>query len=221
MRRLCDQGRGGRWLILLAFCAACQDSSPAPPAAPAAEPARVEGAAAAPTPPAVGQEALPRAVAGIALGMRRAAAQERLGPLACHPNPAGFEVCSPTEPLAAVRHLELYVFRDAVISLSYEEPTGVTAPDILEQAVQRYGPPALSGVRERDRSGRVHETYGWKDGASLYSVRFIWQDAEAGARTLAGTVIAIWDREAYQRWEGETQPQREPPPDGERPQAPV
>jgi hypothetical protein len=92
-----------------------------------------------------------------------------------------------------------------VISLSYEGPAPSNAWDALNQLIDRYGRPALSGMRERDKTGRLHEIYGWKDEQSLYSVRFVWRETESQDRELVGTVVALWDRKGYQLWESETQ----------------
>lgn len=158
-------------------------------------------------------ESLPRTVAGITLGMSRAAAEDQLGHLTCHPGKAGCEVCDPDkEQGGQVSHLELYLHRDQVISVSYQEPPPANAWDALNQLIDRYGSPSLSGVRERDQTGRLHEIYGWKDEQSLYSVRFMWRDAEAEGRELLGTVVALWDRKGYQHWESETKPPGALPP---------
>jgi hypothetical protein len=176
--------------------------------------------AAAPT--TIPRQALPRSVAGITLGMSRAAAEAKLGHLACHPGKASCEVCDPaTEQGGEIHHLELYLHHDQVISVSYEEPPPANEADTLNQLIDRYGSPSLSGIRERDRSGRVHEIYGWKDNQSLYSVRFMWRDAEAGGRELLGTVTALWDRQGYQLWESETQPPGAPPAKSGEGQEPV
>jgi hypothetical protein len=180
--------------------------------------------AAAP-PPAVTpvtHEALPRNVAGITLGMSRAGAEEKLGHLTCHAGKSGCEVCDPDkEQGGGISHLELYLHHDQVISVSYEEPPPANAWDALNQLIDRYGSPTLSGVRERDKSGRLHEIYGWKDDQSLYSIRFMWRDAEAEGRELLGAVIALWDRKGYQLWESETQKREEPAPQGDEAQEPI
>jgi len=173
---------------------------------------------AAPAPAAaVRHEALPRAVVGVTLGMRRAEAEEKVGQLACHENKAGFQVCTGAKPPSQdVSDLELYVVDDRVISVTYEEPAPANMGDALSQLIDRYGRPALSGVRERDTTGRLHEIYGWKDEQSLYSVRFVWRDTESGTPELVRTVTALWDRLGYQQWEAETR-RRGTPPDAEQP----
>lgn len=160
----------------------------------------------------IAHEALPRTVAGITLGMSRAVAEGTLGHLTCHPGKAGCEVCDPDKEQGGdIHHIELYMHHDQVISVSYEEPPPANAWDALNQLIDRYGNPSLSGVRQRDETGRLHEIYGWKDDQSLYSVRFLWRDKEAESRELIGTVIALWDRKGYQLWESETQKPGEPP----------
>jgi hypothetical protein len=167
-------------------------------------------------------EALPRSVAGITLGMTRAAAETKLGHLTCHPGKAGCEVCDPDrDPGAEMHHLQLYLHHDQVISVSYEEPPPADASEALNQLIYRYGSPSLSGIRERDQAGRLHEIYGWKDDQSLYSVRFMWRDPETEGRELLGTATALWDRKGYQLWESETQPHGEPPPKSGEGQEPV
>jgi len=200
--------------IVLACCG-CRSSEPpagdAPQGAAAAAPAvlATEIPFAAPR-----HEALPRAVAGVSLGMSRSDAEDRLGHLACHENKAGYLVCNgDNEHLGDARHVEIYVSHDQVISVSYEGLVPTSAGDALNQLIERYGSPSLSGVRQRDTSGRVHEIYGWKDDVSLYSVRFVWRNAESESPELVGIVTAIWDRNGYQQWEAETR-QREGPSEG-------
>ena len=136
--------------------------------------------------------------------MTFAQAQETLGKLTCHANEAGFQVCNTDNTRAGeLQHLELYLHHDRVISVSYEGPAPSSAWDALNKLIDRYGSPSLSGVRERDKTGRLHEIYGWKDDASLYSVRFMWKNAEADKPELIGTAIALWDRKGYQQWEAE------------------
>ena len=177
--------------------------------------------AAVPVTPIV-HEALPRSVAGITLGMSRAAAEEKLGHLTCHPSKAGCEVCNPDKEQGGdIQHLQLYLHHDQVISVSFEGPPPANAWDALNQLIDRFGSPSLSGMRERDQTGRLHEIYGWKDEQSLYSVRFMWRDAEAEGRELLGTVTALWDRKGYQLWESETQHPSAPAAQPEGAQEPV
>jgi hypothetical protein len=137
--------------------------------------------------------------------MSRSAAEATLGQLTCHPNKEGYEVCrGAQEQIGDIRHLEVYLYRDCVISASYEGLAPPNVWDALNNLIARYGKPTLSGARERDSSGRLHEIYGWKDDRSLYSVRFMWRNTEAGNPELAGTVTALWDRKGYNQWEGET-----------------
>lgn len=203
-------------LACVLLCCGCESGEQQPQQNVAA-PSRPAAAA---TP--VTRETLPRSVAGITLGMSRAAAEAKLGRLTCHPGKAGCEVCDPdSEQGGQISHLELYLHHDQVISVSYEEPPPANATDALNQLIDRYGSPALSGARERDKNGRLHEIYGWKDDQSLYSVRFMWRDAPAEGRELLGTVVALWDRKGYQLWESETQPRGEPPPKSGDAQEPV
>ena len=158
-------------------------------------------------------DALPRSVGGITLGMTRAAAEGTVGHLTCHPGKAGCEVCDPEKEQAGdIHHLQLYLHHDQVISVSYEGAAPANVWDTLNQLIDRYGNPSLSGVRERDQTGRLHEIYGWKDDQSLYSVRFMWKDAAGEDRELLGTATALWDRKGYLLWESETQPPGAPPP---------
>jgi hypothetical protein len=189
-----------------------------------AQQAASDGAAppivAAPTP--VTPASLPRSVAGVTLGMSRSAAEAKLGHLTCHPGKAGCDVCDPdNETGGDIHHLQLYLHRDEVISVSYEEPAPANPSDLLNHLIERYGSPSLSGMRERDKSGRLHEIYGWKDDQSLYSVRFMWRDAPGESRELLATTIALWDRKGYQVWESETQKHEEPPPKSADAQEPV
>jgi hypothetical protein len=196
--------------VLALACSGC-DSGDRP-----AQQSASQQAAAAPPQAAVASpvthDALPRSVAGITLGMTRAAAEGKVGHLTCHAGKAGCEVCDPeTEQGGDIHHLQLYLHHDTVISVSYEGPAPANVWDVLNQLMDRYGNPALSGVRERDQTGRLHEIYGWKDDQSFYSVRFVWKDAPAEGRELLGTATALWDRKGYLLWESETQPPGAPP----------
>jgi hypothetical protein len=93
--------------------------------------------------------------------------------------------------------------------------------DALNALIDRFGRPSLSGLRERDKSGRLHEIYGWKDDNSLYSVRFMWREAANAEPELLGTVIALWDRKGYQQWEAEAQQRTRPTPEEEPPSGPI
>ena len=208
--------RGRRVVLASAVCAilwgGCdRDQQAAQQTASEQQPAVAAVSPAAP----VTHEQLPRTVAGVTLGMSRDAVEAKLGHLTCHPSKAGCEVCDPDkkEDGGDVRHLQVYLNHGQVISVSYEGPAPANAFDALNQLIDRFGSPALSGVRERDQTGRLHEIYGWKDEQSLYSVRFMWRDAEAEGRELLGTATALWDRKGYQLWESETLPHGEPAPD--------
>lgn len=185
----------------------CSDSTPQNEERAANVPQGPASASASPVP----HVALPRTVVGLTLGMMRLDAETKLGPLNCHENKAGYQVCSgTTEQIDDARHIEVYLNHDQVISLSYEGPPPANAFDALNELIDRYGRPALSGMRERDTTGRLHEIYGWKDDQSLYSVRFIWRETESQDRELVGTVVALWDRKGYQLWESETQQRSAP-----------
>jgi hypothetical protein len=182
---------------------------PVPTAAESRDEARrppgvTEPGAAAP----VAQEPLPRNVAGVALGMSVEQARSIVGELTCRETKAGFQACIPTEdPPGNARNIELYLNQGRVISVSYERGEGGNAWDLLDDLVKRYGRPTLNGTRERDKMGRMHEIYGWKDDTTLYSVRFVWDETPAGGRALTKTVVALWERKGYQEWE-----QQHPPP---------
>ena len=168
-------------------------------------------AAAAPT--TTQREALPRSVAGITLGMSATEAEGKLGKLICHANRAGYQVCSGTkQPSEEFHNLQLYLVHGQVVSVSYDSPAPASMWDTLNALIDRYGRPSLSGLRERDQSGRVHEIYGWKDDNSFYSVRFMWRTAENTEPELIGAVIALWDRNSYQQWEKEAKQRNRPTP---------
>jgi hypothetical protein len=154
---------------------------------------------------AAAHEALPRAVAGVSLGMSVAETEAKLGPLSCADTRAGYRVCQGAqEHVGDVHHLQAYVHRDRVISLSYDAAVPPTATGLLERLSARYGRPIVNGARQRDTSGQLHEVYGWKDDVTLYSVRLVWRDRESGSRDLVGTSFELWDRKGYQQWEAET-----------------
>jgi hypothetical protein len=146
-------------------------------------------------------QALPRAVGEVALGMARSEVESNVGRLSCHENAEGFDVCRPTDPARGERGLEVFLYHDKVISLAREIPPPEDVWSHLEELNGRYGKPSLNGLTERDRSGRLHEVYGWRDGSSLYSVRFIWQESVTQPRRLIGTAVTLWDRQAYAAWE--------------------
>jgi len=164
-------------------------STPMPPAS-----------TAAPSPsPQLAIEGLPRSVGSVSLRMARGEVEGHLGTLTCHDNTEGFRVCHPEDPKRAESGLEIFLYHDQVVSLAYEVPPPNEVGSYLETFTARYGKPALNGLTEHDRSGRLHEVYGWRDTQSLYSVRFIWQ--ESPTRHLSGAAITLWDREAYAAWE--------------------
>jgi len=146
-------------------------------------------------------EALPRTVGAVGLRMSRTAVEGALGPLTCHDSPDGFEVCRATDPNRGESTLELFFVHGEVVSLAYEIPAPADVLSHLESLTKRHGKPSLSGLTERDRDGRLHETYGWKDDKSLYSIRFVWHEEPSKPRRLGGTVVTLWDREAYGAWE--------------------
>lgn len=149
--------------------------------------------------------ALPRAVGEVALRMKRSEVLDRIGDLSCYESIQGFEVCRPVDRTRGERGLEVFLYRDEVISLAYEVRAPKEVWTYLEELNGRYGKPSLNGLTERDRNGRLHELYGWRDGSSLYSVRFIWQESANQARRLIGTSITLWDRQGYAAWERETE----------------
>jgi len=148
------------------------------------------------------REALPRSVSDVALGMSHAEIQQSLGKLTCEDKPAGHELCTGTHNTGTTaRNLEVFFYQKRVFSLSYEAATPDNIWSYLDSRMAAYGEPVLKGLTERDRQGRLHEIYGWKDEATIYSVRFIWEDEEEDQRSLSTVAIAIWDREAYLEWE--------------------
>lgn len=181
-------------VTLLALVAACQQSSPPPAPLSVATPTQGSSATAP----------LPRQIADIQLGATRDQIEARLGPLDCHDGEGGLQVCSATNP-SAVRELQLYLFEDRGVSITYEIEPPANAWTFLDQQIAKYGRPSLSSQRSRDKIGRDHEVFGWKDADSLYSVRFIWGPDVQSDRKLLNTVIALWDRPAYQAWEKASQ----------------
>lgn len=198
-------------LLLAAVLAACGQSQP-----PASEATPTAAAAAVPIPAAPAspevREPLPRTVAGLVLGASFAEVEKTLGALDCHENPQGFRVCVPKSPPAnAPAKLEVYLVHDHAVSLAYESDVGDNVWDFLSGSIKRYGPPSLNGINEKDKQGRTHEIYGWKDDHTLYSVRFIWI-GEGADRKLTTTAITLWDRQAYKDWEAETKPNQDTTP---------
>ncbi len=209
-------------MAVVVMCCACRREEPTSPAVSTTQVApstSAPSAQAAPTAPT--REPLQKALGALALGMTADDAEAKVGPLTCRDSKELYRICSPGSAVAAdVNEVEVYLFHDRVIAITYERPDVRSAWEFLDRCIERHGRPSLSGFNERDRSGRLHEVYGWKDDTSLYSVRFVWLDAPTGARELVTTVIALWDRKAYQEWEAERQPQRPPPAgDGKGPEA--
>jgi hypothetical protein len=196
-------GGSAAWGVALSLAlqaAACHDAEPPPAPTPTA--AAVAAAAPTAAPTAV-REALPRAVGAVTLRMARAQVEQHVGALACRNHPDGFEVCTVKDSARAAPELEVFFHHREVISLAYTTPAAEEVWTQLEALTKRYGTPSLKGLTERDRSGRLHEIYGWRDPQSLYSVRFIWQDDPAQPRRLLATGVTLWDREAYAAWEAE------------------
>jgi len=207
----------GLLLLLCCGCRSRESASEQPtPGAPAAESSAVV------TPTTTQREALPRSVAGITLGMSAVEAEGKLGKLVCHANRAGFQVCSGTkQPEEGFHNLQLYLVHDRVVSVSYESPAPASMWDALNALIDRFGRPSLSGLRERDKTGRLHEIYGWKDDNSIYSIRFLWRETAEAGPELLGTVIALWDRKGYQQWEDEAKQRNRATPEEEPPSGPV
>lgn len=198
---------------LLFLCLSCHRSEPAP---------RAPSTAAEATPTVATTAALPRSVAGVRLGMTVSQAEAKLGALSCRNSKAGYRLCKGGRPSAPdVRNLELYVVHDHVISVSYDRPVPSSAWDVLSTLIDRYGRPSLSGVREHDKQGRLHEIYGWKDARSMYSVRFVWRDPESEHPQLEAVATALWDRKGYDQWEAEARQRRTVPASGEQPGHPI
>jgi hypothetical protein len=225
----------GGLAALLAFCllAACggnEDRAASPP------PPNAQVFAQPPTPAPVGptpaltpvtREPLPRQAAEVALGMPHAEVERILGPLECNPRPAGYMVCAGAKSTNdQMRDLEIFLYHDEVLSLSYTAPVPDDAWTYLESFVTTYGEPSLKGLAQRDSKGRLHEIYGWKDDATIYSVRFIWVEETPNPRQLSGVAITLWDRAAYFEWEKDparlqTPPAEPTPTSGEPPGQPT
>jgi len=215
-----NRARGAVCALLLMGCWGCHSGE-----SPSEQPApgdRAAVSAAAVTPTATHHEALPRSVGDITLGMSATDAEGKLGKMVCHTHRAGFQVCSGTNPPSKdLRNLQLYIVHDYVVSVSYESLAPASMRETVNGLIERYGHPSLSGLRERDKSGRLHEIYGWKDDNSLYSVRFMWRKAAKAEPELLGTVIALWDRKGYQQWEAEAKQRNQPTPEEEPPSGPI
>ena len=215
-----NRARGAVCALLLMGCWGCHSGE-----SPSEQPApgdRAAVSAAAVTPTATHHEALPRSVGDITLGMSATDAEGKLGKMVCHTHRAGFQVCSGTNPPSKdLRNLQLYIVHNYVVSVSYESPAPASMWETMNGLIERYGHPSLSGLRERDKSGRLHEIYGWKDDNSLYSIRFMWREAANPKPELLGAVIALWDRKGYQQWEAEAKRRNKPTPEEEPPSGPI
>ena len=195
-------------LVVLCLLTACgrreepADSSPPPSAQLFAHPPTLAPAAPTPalTPPA--HEPLPRTVADVSLGMPRAEVERLLGELNCNQKPAGYMVCTGHKDTGQdVSSLEVFFYHDLVLSLSYAAPAPGDAWSYLDSFVTTYGEPSLKDMAQHDSNGRLHEIYGWKDDATIYSLRFIWVEEAPNPRQLSGVAITLWDRAAYFEWE--------------------
>jgi hypothetical protein len=198
-----------RCVALLAVLLAACEQAPTPEVEPPFDPPQALARATPSITASVPLESLPRAIAGVSLGAPLPEVETRLGKLACHDNPQRFRVCTPTSgPPDTPRKLEVYFVHDQVASLAYEQEVGANVWDFLNGATARFGRPSVNGANERDRYGRVHEIYGWKDERSLYSIRFVW-DTDSADRSLTSTAVTLWDRKAYQTWEAEQKAAKE------------
>jgi len=167
------------------------------------------------------KEALPREIGGVSLGMDRLAVIEKIGALTCHDNPQGIEVCTgERQPATSVKGFEIYMYREKVLSLAYEEAANGDAWTYLDGLLRRFGEPTLKGLADRDRQDRLHEVYGWRDDDTLYSARFIWEEIAPNPRKLVGTAVAIWDRKAYEAWEKDPERRKKVTPYVAPPQPP-
>jgi hypothetical protein len=146
--------------------------------------------------------ALPRTVDTLALSMSRAKVVSQIGELSCHVTDDGVEVCKPKDAARGRAELEVFFFRDAVVSLAYEVPPPPEVLSHLEALIHEYGKPSLNGMTQRDVRNRLHEIYGWRDTQTIYSTRFVWTESPP-PRHVVTTVVTIWDRAAYAAWEDE------------------
>lgn len=150
------------------------------------------------------RQPLPRTLGGVALGTARSDLEFRWGGLACHPGARELDVCR----LSRGGDPEIYLFRDRVVSLAQQLPVPTEPLKLLDSFVRRHGVPTLKGHTERDRMGRLHEIFGWKDAETLEALRFVWapEPPEGGGRRLQSVILTVWDRAAYTRWEREQTP---------------
>lgn len=188
-------------LLLLAACHGSEPTAVPPTRLPAAATVVPSAAASPAVTPNTPSEALPRGLSNVTLGMSRQAVEEQLGALTCHRNPGGFDVCTGSRPAVPdVAGLEVYLYRDRVLSLTGQAPASAAPLDQIDGFMRRFGKPSLNGLTETDRLGRLHEIYGWKDEHSIYSVRFVWEETPREPRRLAATMVTVWDRPAYDEW---------------------
>jgi hypothetical protein len=192
----------GLWVLglgLLTLLAGCDSTESVVPGS--APPPQVAVATAVPTVvPTQVVASLPRSVDSLALSMSRAAVEAQLGALDCHDSDDGVHVCRPQDAARARKELEVYFFRDTVVSIAYEIPPPAEVWAHLETLTQQYGKPSLNGMTQRDVRNRLHEIYGWRDTQTIYSTRFVWAESPP-PRHVVGTVITLWDRAAYSAWE--------------------
>jgi hypothetical protein len=146
--------------------------------------------------------ALPRAVDTLTLSMARADVVAQLGEITCHDSDDGVEVCRPKDVARGRAELEVFFFRDTVVSIAYESPPPPEVWSHLEALIVQYGKPSLNGMTQRDVRNRLHEIYGWRDRETIYSTRFVWAESPS-PRHVVTTVVTIWDRAAYAAWEDE------------------
>jgi len=210
------------WILATLFVtwvlAACgdQDRDDTPPLAARifAEPPTLPPAPATPAATPGPAEPLPRTVAEVSLGMTQPEVEEVLGKLQCSDRPAGYTLCTTTGNTGEeVGDLEIYFYRDLVLSLAYLPRPPADSSAYLATLVGRYGEPSLNGLAQQDERGRLHEIYGWKDDATIYSVRFIWVEKAPEPRRLSSMVVTLWDRDAYFDWEEDPARQQSPLPE--------
>lgn len=194
-------GLGFFGLLLLTLCACDSDESIVPVARPPVQQAAVATAVPTVIPTKV-VAALPRAVDTVTLSMPRGAVEQQIGALECHNSDDGVEVCRPKDASRGRSELEVFFYRDAVVSIAYEIPPPPELWSHLEALNNQYGKPSLNGMTQRDVRNRLHEIYGWRDAQTIYSTRFVWAEAPP-PRHVVTTVITIWDRAAYAAWEDE------------------
>jgi hypothetical protein len=217
-------------LCVLTSCGGNEEragSSPPPNAQLFAQPPTLAPAAPTPVLSPVAHEPLPRKVADVALGMPHSEVEHILGQLDCSQRAVGYEVCTGQKDTGQdVSSLEVFFYHGLVFSLSYAAPNPPDAWSYLNSVVTTYGEPSLKGLAQQDSKGRLHEIYGWKDDATIYSVRFIWVEEAPNPRQLSSVAITLWDRAAYFDWEKDparlqTTPVEPTPTSGEQPGHPT